>query len=238
MTEPSASTESGTPSQRPPAQHAERSRWSGAGAAVRWPLSYRTTIGYAALLAAGSVALSAHDQAGQLVWLRWASTNVSNLQHRPVSVLVLSAFLPDGHATVWVVLSVVGLGCTERVLGSLRTAALVAGGHLVGTAVSEGILGYRVQVGQLSAQYRHIIDVGPSFVVVTGLAAALVLGGLWPRIIAGGCLLALAPSLLDGLTNLDVAAVGHLCAAATGVVGGGLLGRRRRTSRPESAGAG
>jgi hypothetical protein len=112
-------------------------------------------------------ALSPHDQAAVL---RWASTNVHNLRHHPVGSLVASAFVAQTFATAWPALIALAMFGANRVLGNWRTALVCAAGHVAGTLVSEGIVGYRVSRGLLPAASRYIIDVGPSYVVVSAIA--------------------------------------------------------------------
>jgi hypothetical protein len=190
-------------------------------------LACPATITYSTLLAAGSIALATQSDARRAVWLRWTSTNLDNLQHHPLPALIGSAFLPEDHALAWIALAVLGLAGTELRLGPLRTATLAVLGHLLGTTVSEGLLAVRVHTGDLPASARQIIDVGPSFVVVTGLLAALVVGRAPARVAPGAAVALLAlGGLFTGLTQGDVAAVGHVGALVTGAVGGWALKRR------------
>jgi hypothetical protein len=103
----------------------------------------------------------------------------------------------------------------------------------VGTGVSEGVLALRVARGLEPAAARSIVDVGPSFVVV-GVLVATVVGGKcrWWRAAAALGFGLLVPSLFDGLSRWDVAAVGHVTAIAVGAGGGVLLFRRRTTAAP------
>src|SRR5262249_37602641 len=109
--------------------------------------------------------------------LSWASTNVHNLVHDPVGCLVASAFLPSGSVGAWPVLIALAMFPSNRALGNWRTAAVCAAGDVIGTLVSEGIVGYRVNHGMLPATARHITDVGPSYVVVSAIAAAIICEG-------------------------------------------------------------
>src|ERR1700730_9340568 len=106
----------------------------------------------------GYVALSRHDQSALL---QWASTNVANLRHDPVGALVASAFFPAESPTVWPDLIALAMFGANRALGNWRLLLVCAAGQVVGTLVSEGILGYRVAHGLLPAADRYIIDVGP-----------------------------------------------------------------------------
>jgi len=111
---------------------------------------------------------------------------------------------------------------------------VVAAAHVLGTVFSEGILAYRVASGALPGAYRHIQDVGPSYVVVGALAAGIAYGP-WPgRLACAAGLAVVAPSLFGGLFQLEVSAVGHVSAilVALAVGGGFALARRAAVPRP------
>jgi len=123
----------------------------------------------------------------------------------------------------------------NRVLGNWRTVAVCAAGQVIGTLVSEGIVAYRVSQGLLPGADRNLIDVGPSYVVVSAIAVA-VLYGSWPARAAAALDLALlvgVGNIFGGLSTLNVTAVGHATALAVGVAGGSALAwmRRRRRER-------
>jgi hypothetical protein len=146
----------------------------------------------------------------------WASTSVANLEHHPVGSLVLSAFITGGSAWVWPLLIVLGMFGANRAVGNRCTALICLAGHVIGTLVSEGIVAYRVDAGLLPVSARHLLDVGPSYVVVSAIAAGLALGS-WPARLAAAldlAVLAFAGRIFAGLTSLDVAAVGHTTAIA------------------------
>jgi hypothetical protein len=165
--------------------------------------------------------------------LRWASTNVHNLQHDPVGCMIVSAFFPQGSAAVWPALIALALFGANRALGNRRTAAVCAAGHVIGTLVSEGILDYRVAHGGLTPSSRFIIDVGPSYVVVAAIAAAILYGGWLARAAAvlDFALLAFVGDIFAGLRHLDVAAVGHVTALAVGALGATLAAAQLRRQR-------
>jgi hypothetical protein len=181
--------------------------------------------------------LPGHDRAALL---RWASTNVHNLQHDPVGCMIVSAFFPQGSARAWPALVALALFGANRALGNWRTAAVCAAGHVIGTLVSEGILDYRVAHGVLPESSRYIIDVGPSYVVVAAIAAAVLYGGWRARAAAvlDFALLAFVGDIFAGLGDLDVAAVGHVTALAAGALGATLAAaqlRRQRHAAPAVA---
>jgi hypothetical protein len=177
--------------------------------------------------------LSPHAQAALTAW---ASTNVDNLRHDPVGCLVVSAFVTGEFATAWPVLIALAMFGANRVLGNWRTAVLCAAGHVIGTLVSEGIVAYRVASGALPAADRFLVDVGPSYVVVSAIMVALLYGSWLARAAAALDLILLIAvgNIFGGLSQLNYTAVGHVTAMTVGVIGGSLLlwQRRRRLRRP------
>jgi hypothetical protein len=124
----------------------------------------------------------------------------------------------------------------NRALGNARTALVCLAGHVIGSLVSEGILAYRIDAGQLSAANRHISDVGPSYVVLSAIVIALICGGWLVRTLAAVDLAVLVfpGQVFGGLSRLDVAAVGHLTAALTAAVATALILSRQSRSRNRS----
>ncbi len=202
---------------------------------ARGPLSAGVTA-YAGALALGSAVLAAQDEPSRERWLSWASTNVANLQSRPLAAVVASAFLAEESAPVWVLLALVGLLAAGWRLGGWRLLAVVASAHVVGTLVSEGVVAWRVHLGLLPETARHAVDVGPSFVVVSALAAALVAGPWASRLVGAAGLALLAPYIFEGLGHLDVAAVGHVVSITVGA-GLGFVAARRGAGSLRGRGA-
>jgi hypothetical protein len=167
----------------------------------------------------------------------WASTSVHNLQHDPVGSLVVSAFVAQGYWLAWPFLIALAMFGANKVLGNWRTALVCAAGHVIGTFVSEGIVAYRVSHGSLPAADRYLIDVGPSYVVVTAIMVVLLYGSWLARAAAALDLVLLVAvgNIFGGLSQLAVSAVGHTTAIAVGVVLGSLLvwQLRRTTEKPE-----
>ena len=173
------------------------------------------------------VLLNPHAQA---TLTAWASTNVANLEHEPVGPLVLSAFVGPGYLLAWPVIIALALFPANRALGNARTALICVTGHVIGTAVSEGIVAYRVDAGQLPAADRYLTDVGPSYVVVSALVITVICGTWLERVVAllifAG--LVFGGHIFAGLSHLDVAAVGHLIAIITAAVLTVILARHGR----------
>jgi hypothetical protein len=189
-------------------------------------------LGVYSLLAVIYAFLTSREQAGLVAW---SSTNLVNLRHNPAGSLLASAFIPGNPWIAWVVLGATGLFTVNGLLGNVRTALLLLSGQVLGTLLSEGIVGYKVDHAMLPASARTIVDVGPSYIVVCALVAAILYGSRLQRVAAGASFAVLAPHIFRGITHLDVTAVGHLTAVTTGAVLGALL--RRGARRAERAGA-
>jgi hypothetical protein len=198
---------------------------------------YAVAWAYLAAFVIAELAYAALPSRDQAAVLRWASTNVVNLQHDPVGSLAASAFIPAAFAASWPFLIALALFGANRALGNWRTAVVCGAGHVLGTLVSEGIVDYRVTHGTLPASATRILDVGPSYIVVAAITVAAAYGS-WPARAAAAldlALLVVAGNIFGGLTKLDVAAVGHVTAIAVAVAAGSLLAwrRRRRSSQPQ-----
>jgi len=178
------------------------------------------------------------DPHAQAALTAWASTDVANLEHEPVGPLVLSAFVGPADLIVWPVLIALAVFPANRALGSARTALICLAGHVIGTGVSEGIVAYRVDAGQLPAADRYLIDVGPSYVVVSAIVIALMCGSWRGRAAAAVdfAVLVFGGRIFSGLSHLDVSAVGHLTAMLTAAAGVTLILVRRGRPAPAAAG--
>jgi hypothetical protein len=179
-------------------------------------------------------ALNPHAQAALTAW---ASTNVANLEHEPAGPLVLSAFVAPGYFLVWPALIALAVFPANRALGNAGTALICVAGHVIGTAVSEGIVAYRVDAGRLPVADRYLIDVGPSYVVVSAIVIAVICGTWLGRAAAvlDFAVLVFGGHIFAGLSQLDVSAVGHLTAMITAAAGVALIRLRRRQPAPVAA---
>jgi hypothetical protein len=193
---------------------------------------YAVAWGYLGCFAAVQVGYALLTSRAQSAFVTWASTSVANLEHDPVGCLVVSAFVTGGSAAgavPWLPVIAVAMFGAIRAIGNGRTIVVCVAGHVIGTLVSEGIVAWRVDSGALPHSSRHLTDVGPSYVVVSALAATLMCGPWLWRLLAALDLavLAFVARIFSGLTNLDVAAVGHLTAIVTAAIAVPFLVRRR-----------
>lgn len=102
----------------------------------------------------------------------WVSTNIHNMLTVPVRSLVLSAlFLPDQRWLVNAILLMAVAVPLERRIGSLRTVAVFASAHVIGTVLTEGYEWLAVHAGVLPQSVVFQEDVGVSYGLY-GMAAA------------------------------------------------------------------
>ncbi len=191
---------------------------------------------YLACFLAAELAWVLLSPQSQAALTAWASTNVANLEHEPVGPLVLSPFIGPGDLLVWPVLIALAVFGASRALGNARTALACMAGNVIGSLVSEGIVAYRVDAGQLPVTDRYLTDVGPSYVVISAIVIAAVCGTWLARAAAAldFAVLVTGGHIFGGLSHLDVAAVGHLTALVTASAAVALTRARRRAALPES----
>jgi hypothetical protein len=125
-------------------------------------------LGYSLIVVAVAITLavaprSVHDE----LVLR-SSTNLNNLRHHPIYVLVVSAFvLASPVELVEIPLLIWAYGAVQRWLG--RGAAVITGayGHVGATLFVAALLATGITRGVISPAVAHVEDVGVSY----GLAA-------------------------------------------------------------------
>jgi preprotein translocase subunit Sec61beta len=197
---------------------------------------YAVAWAYLAAFTIGDITLALLSPSSRLAVRQWASTNIANLHHDPLGSLVVSAFIPGEEFVAWPFLIAIALFGANRVLGNRRTLIVCVTGHVLGTLVSEGIAAYRIGQGLLPESDAHIIDIGPSYVVVAAITVAILYGPWLIRALAAVdlLLLILFGGIFDGLTTFEVAAVGHTTSILVSAVLGSVLVRRlnSRTATP------
>lgn len=189
------------------------------------------TVTFTVLLAVVSLDWTALPHSTRDRVVHWSSTNVDRLLTQPFGPMLASAFVVLDRPVVWIALTAVGLAATESRLGWARTLLLVAGGHVVGTLVSEGVVAWRHSRGALPDSALHQVDVGVSYVAVTALTIGLVVvRPWWLKPVPALLLVVAAPGLLGGLRQLDVSAVGHVTAFLFGGITAwvSVVGEHRR----------
>jgi hypothetical protein len=174
------------------------------------------TVVWLAILGASAFAVSRMSPA-HLEWmLGHRSTNLDNLNHSPVRVLVTSAFVFDGGTWFgYAVLYLAFHAPVERRLGTARWITVAATAHVLATYASEGLVAIGIQAGWVAPQMAHTLDYGVSYALagVQGVATFLLpTRWRWPYAGAMG-LVYLVPPVASGVT---FTAIGHLVALAIG----------------------
>ncbi|HET7310194.1 MAG TPA: rhomboid-like protein [Mycobacteriales bacterium] len=192
------------------------------------------TAGYALALFVSNIWLELSAPRTEARVLHDVSTNLHHLTRDPWLVLPASAFFTRANVMFAVAGVILGVGALERIAG--WRSALMAGitAHLLGTVVSEGIVAIRIAAHDVSPSARHLLDVGPSYVIVGCAAAAAVWVGT-SRNVQIAAAAALTPLLVltaVRLPHLKVDAIGHVTAALTGLALATVT-RRRGYARAE-----
>ena len=92
------------------------------------------------------------------------STNLDNLHHDPVRVLIESLLWVDGYfwlpylAMYWFLHAP-----AERWLGALRWAAIGLSAHVAATYISEGLLQFAIRHGMANPELVDVRDIGVSY---------------------------------------------------------------------------
>lgn len=144
------------------------------------------------------------------------STNLDHLRSDPISVLVTSAFwVTAPELWLWTALFPLVLAPAERWLGSLRTIAVFAVGHVGATVVTACVLAFLIRHGYAPRHLRDVIDVGSSygFFCVAALFTYRLPGG-WRWLWAGGLVVGTVAVLAADRAFADY---GHLAAVLIGL---------------------
>lgn len=192
--------------------------------------------------------------AGRRSFVALTATNLVNLRTHPLGTLVASAFVSEAVPWMWVAFAVVGLFPVAHRFGNPRALLLVFAAQVIGTLISEGLLAWRISAGLVPSSMRFLDDVGPSYVIASALVATILYGAepavrtsrhghwlfdhvpsRWWRAGAALGLTLIIPELLEGLDHLEVAAVGHVVAMATGACAGLCFARLERRRADQGA---
>ncbi|MEV6975019.1 rhomboid-like protein [Kitasatospora sp. NPDC093806] len=176
---------------------------------------------YVAVLAAMWPVLRLLPPERVLALREWASTNLDNLHPwpsgHPVESLAVSAFVPQSTVWVWPFFAL-SVFAVVSALGARRAVASLALAHVTATALTEALVWWRIEHGSLPATEAHVLDTGPSYVVVAALTVAVARARpVWSRAVWLLMLAVAAPDLLSGLGDGEVSAVGHVLAFAAGL---------------------
>ncbi|MBV9592934.1 MAG: hypothetical protein JO147_03950 [Actinobacteria bacterium] len=150
--------------------------------------------------------------------LQALSTNVQNLLHTPVRVVIGSAFVSDsGLLTqlVAIVATAAAMFALERRIGSLRALGVFASAHVGATVLTEGAVWLGLRLEWLPGADRSQIDVGISYGMwVAVAAAAALLPRAWRWLLLPVALLGVGvPAVIEP----SMTATGHLLSVLIGL---------------------
>ena len=201
-----------TPLPRPPRPRALRA----AVAVLRYLRSAPGTFIWMAILGGNTFALVRMSPRFRKYFLITHSTNLDELGHHPVQVLIASAFWTETpNFLSWFVIFNLFSVPVERWLGTARWLAVIAIAHVVATLVSEGAVAYLINAGDLPYRTKHTIDIGVSYGLsgAVGILTWFLARPLrWYYLGAASVFYLLLFSLSFNFTNL-----GHLTAFLIGV---------------------
>ncbi|QIS13743.1 rhomboid-like protein [Nocardia arthritidis] len=144
-----------------------------------------------------------------------ASTNLYNMRHNPIQVLVASAFWTDGGFPWTTIISfLIVMAAAERWLGTSRWILLFATGHVGATLLTVTGIARAIELNLIPHKISYASDVGTSYGFTAVLAAlAFRFTGLVRLAWAGTLFVVLVVSAwrAPNFTNY-----GHLSAAAIG----------------------
>lgn len=124
-------------------------------------------------LAYGAILLTTYFIAASMTEGQWdnvsltISTNMTNMEHHPVMVLVTSALVADGSIIMWTTMTVVLLIVLQRWIGARWALLFVFLGNAVPTLITMASITYGLSAGWYDQSIRTTDDYGVSYVVAT-----------------------------------------------------------------------
>ncbi|MER6565003.1 rhomboid-like protein [Streptomyces sp. NPDC001093] len=149
-------------------------------------------------------------------FLRQRSTNIHELSHNPVRVLVASAmWIDSGRWLPYVLLYTVFHAPAERWLGTARWFAVCALAHVLATLISEGALLKAVRDGIAPYSALNTLDIGVSY-ALAGVIGVLTyrIAPPWRYAYLPAILIVFTLPLVQGRTFTEL---GHLVSVLIGL---------------------
>jgi len=149
-------------------------------------------------------------------FLTHTSTNLVELRHHPVKVLIASAFWTETPSfLLWFALFTLILAPVERWLGTARWLLVVASAHVLATLISETAVRVGIDSGELPHSIAHTVDIGVSYGLAGGAGVlAWKFTGWWRWTYLACALGYVTAMLVAGGTFTDL---GHLTALLIGL---------------------
>jgi hypothetical protein len=182
-----------------------------------WVLSAPATFCYIAVFTAfTAVQRSSPDELIGLL-TRLSSTNLFELDKAPFRALALSAlWVADGGAGLvfYVIVFAWVVAYAERRYGTPRLILVCVTGHVLGSYLTSRVELWAIDTGRAPLTLALTIDVGVSYMMVAGCAAALLVAeGGFRILIAAGLLIGV---VLPMIVDHSLWSLGHFLATFTG----------------------
>ncbi|MEU2929787.1 rhomboid-like protein [Streptomyces sp. NPDC007251] len=149
-------------------------------------------------------------------FLRQRSTNIHELSHNPVRVLISSAmWIDSGRWLPYVVLYTVFHAPAERWLGTARWLGVCACAHILATLISEGALLKAIRDGMAPHSAVNTLDIGVSY-ALAGVVGVLTyrIATPWRYVYLLVILVVFALPLAEGRTFTEL---GHFVSVLIGL---------------------
>jgi hypothetical protein len=149
-------------------------------------------------------------------FLRQRSTNIHELSHNPVRVLISSAmWIDSGHWLPYVLLYTVFHAPAERWLGTARWLGVCACAHVLATLISEGALLKAIRDGMAPHSAVNTLDIGVSY-ALAGVVGVLTyrIAAPWRHVYLLVVLVVFALPLAEGRTFTEL---GHFVSVLIGL---------------------
>ncbi|MFC1429855.1 rhomboid-like protein [Streptacidiphilus sp. N1-3] len=222
---------------RPPAARSRPRRW--AAAVARYVRAAPGSCLWLVILGLNTFAMVRMSPRMRRYFLFTHSTNLDQLRHHPIKVLITSAFWTETPSFFfWFLVFNLFLVPLERWLGTRRWLLVVVAAHVGATLVSEGVVNVLINTGALPERDAYALDIGVSYAVAgaVGMLTWFLARPLrWYYLGAATCFFVL---LL--ISSWDFTNLGHITAFLIGVgcypVGRGVPGGDRRPRWPPRGG--
>ncbi len=154
------------------------------------------------------------------------STNLTNLHHHPVFVLLSSAFVVSSAWSLYQMpFLVLAYGAAQRWVGRRATIAVAALGHVGSTLIVAAVLHEAVVHGHEDPSVAHVMDVGVSY---AGVCLGAFVVSRVPRLLRPAYVLGLVGYFAGPvLTEHTFTSLGHTCSLVLGFGAARLVSRRR-----------
>lgn len=191
---------------------------------AKWLQSAPATFTYTAIFCAFTLVQGTTPQRLINIITNHSSTSIARFSNRPISVFFDSAFWVADHGAgliLYVVIFWTVIAWAERKYGSPRIIFITLSGHILASIATIFIELWAINSGRAPSSLAMATDVGVSYILVAGCAAAILLmkkGMFWLSLIALGAFI-LFPIIFEH----SIWDMGHLFATVIGFIFAKLL---------------